>query len=262
MQINFSKYNGTANDFIIINNFNNSFKSDKSLVSAMCNRRTGIGADGLLLLNKSDKYDFEMQYFNSDGKKASFCGNGGRCIAAYAYNLGITGNIMIFKAFDGIHKAEIINVNKNIFDVKLSMKDVGLITEINDIFLTHTGSPHAIKKVNNLENIDVFGEGRKIRNSKIFDKEGVNVNFVKINKSSINIRTYERGVEDETFSCGTGVTASALYAALFHNKKSPVKVNTKGGELWVYFNINKDKTFTNVILEGPVVYVFDGTFNF
>lgn len=260
MKINFSKYHGTANDFIIIDNISNDYVLNENIIGAMCNYKTGIGADGLLLLNKSTEYAFEMNYFNSDGKEASFCGNGGRCIAAYAYKLGVTRNKMIYKASDGIHNAEILHENKNVFNVKLSMNDVGMITKLDDIYITNTGSPHAIIIVDDLGSINVFEEGKKIRYSHAFKENGINVNFVKVNLNCIEIRTYERGVEDETFSCGTGVTASALYAAMYHNQKSPIKVITKGGILWVYFDFDKNKGFSNIVLEGEAVFVFDGTY--
>ncbi len=260
MIIPFSKYHGTGNDFIIINNFDDKIVENNNLFQILCNRHTGIGADGLILLNSSEKYDFEMRYFNSDGQLASFCGNGGRCIAAFAYRLGIVDKKMIFKACDGIHSAEIIeNKNKN-FIVKININDVENIINIDNMYVTDTGSPHAILFVEDINEIDAVAYGRKIRNDDKFLENGINVDFVQILDDGIQIRTYERGVEDETLSCGTGVTASALCFAKFYNKNSPVKVITRGGTLYVYFKIKGNCSFYDIILQGPATFIYEGKY--
>ena len=251
----FYKYHGTANDFIIIDNRKSIFKNNTNLIKNICNRRTGIGADGLILLENSDKADFEMVYFNSDGNLSSMCGNGGRCIASFAYAINICGKKTTFEAPDGHHRALIDTTDY----VHLSMENTKNPDKIDDqTYFIDTGSPHIVKFVDEIENINVQETGKAIREKKQFESiGGTNVNFVQIIDNEIHMRTYERGVEAETFSCGTGVTAAGIVAHFADKiKQEKIKVNTKGGQLAVSFSA--DKIYTNITLSGPVAFVFKG----
>ena len=255
MKIKFQKFQGTGNDFIIINNKALSFPvKDKSLINRLCNRKFGIGSDGLILINPSKKTDFDMLYFNSDGSLGSMCGNGARCSVKFAQNNCIIGNEAIFGAFDGNHSATILG--RSVF---LSMKDVKKVKYFGGDLFLDTGSPHYIQIVDELDNFNVFDYGSKIRNSSKFKQEGVNVNFVKvITDSEFYVRTYERGVENETLSCGTGVTAVALAMyKLGLTKLKKIKIKTKGGILNVEFKPKADG-FEKIILSGNVVMVYEG----
>jgi len=261
MSINFYKFQGTGNDFVMVDNRNEDFpKLSQEQIAFICSPKTGVGADGFIKLNPSNTADFEMEYYNSDGNISSMCGNGGRCIVAFAAFLGLIKETCTFDAIDGKHEASILFRKDKIFQVKLKMIDVEKIEEKNnkDYFL-NTGSPHHVKFVENTDLVDVFKEGRTIRNE-VYGKVGANVNFVTINKDFIDVRTYERGVEDETLSCGTGVTACAI-ASLHHigkmEKTNTVNIKTKGGNLQVSFDYNNSK-FENVFLEGPATFVFHG----
>lgn len=256
MKIKFEKYQGAGNDFILFDNRLNILdKITEEQVKKMCDRRFGIGADGLMLLNKKEGFDFEMIYFNADGKVGSMCGNGGRCITQFAFTLGIKKSRYLFSAIDGKHKSE-IDLDKKI---KLQMTNVTKVEFALDHYVLDTGSPHYVKFVTGLRDFDVVGEGRKIRNSKEFAKKGINVNFVEtLGEDQIYVRTYERGVEDETLSCGTGVTASALVAAHNDNGFNRVEVKTKGGSLSVEFDKNGDAEFENIWLCGPATFVYSG----
>ncbi len=258
MKIKFYKYQGAGNDFILIDNrekiVNEITTQD---IKKMCDRHFGIGADGLMLLNNKESFDFEMVYFNSDGKEGSMCGNGGRCIVQFASEMGIKKNEYVFSATDGPHTAE-IDLNKNI---SLKMNDVNGVDYSLDHFVLDTGSPHYVKFVSKIEDINVVSDGRKIRNNKEFEKKGINVNFVEtLDEDHIFVRTYERGVEDETLSCGTGVTASALMAAHNDNGFNHVDVKTKGGNLSVEFDKINDSEFKNIWLSGPATFVFSGEY--
>jgi len=262
MHLHFSKYEGTGNDFIIIDNRNKIFDGKNfSLIQKLCDRRFGIGADGLLLLNTSEKYNYNMEYFNSDGKLGSMCGNGGRCLAAFAKRLGVINDGAIFDAIDGVHYARIEMYDDKNFNamVNLKMNNVNGIERGSDYYYLDTGSPHYIKFVDDPEKVDVITEGRKIRYNDRFSKQGTNVNFINFKNENIYIRTYERGVEDETLSCGTGAVAAVLAVAdkgLLNGKKKGALV-TKGGNLAVSFEKINDG-FENVFLEGPATFVFDG----
>ncbi|WP_304344563.1 diaminopimelate epimerase [Chryseobacterium koreense] len=250
--IEFFKYQGTGNDFVMIDNRDLQFPKDRTLIEKLCDRRFGIGADGLILLENDDATDFKMVYYNSDGNESTMCGNGGRCIVAFAYFLDIFEDKTTFIAIDGLHEAEIVNGT-----VKLKMSDVNTIINRDENFELNTGSPHFVKFVNEVENYAVYKNGNEIRNSATYKDEGINVNFVEpISEDEIFVRTYERGVEDETFSCGTGVTASAL---VFLKGKNKVEVNVKvlGGNLKVYAEQDGD-SFKNIWLEGPAKQVFKG----
>ena len=256
-KMNFHKYQGTGNDFIILDNRNWSYTAlTLERVKFLCDRRFGIGADGLMLLNTKAGYDFEMKYYNSDGRESSMCGNGGRCLVKFAYDLGIRKNEYHFIAADGPHQAEIDD--KGV--VSLKMKNVETIRDHHGDFILDTGSPHYVKMVVDVMDYDVFHKGMDIRYSSEFAKEGINVNFVEQKRSDeIIVRTYERGVEDETLSCGTGVTASAL--ACYHNEMgyNDVRVITKGGKLTVKYDRVGENYFENIWLCGPAVKVFEGT---
>ena len=256
MKIHFHKYQGTGNDFIIIDNRNwliTALPVEK--VKHLCDRRFGIGADGLMLLNPVSGYDFEMKYYNADGRESTMCGNGGRCLVKFAYALGIHKNRYHFIAADGEHDAEITDNGI----VKLKMHDVRQVRETNGDFILDTGSPHYVKLVGDVMDYDVFKKGMDIRYSAEFAKEGINVNFVEQKKpDEIMVRTYERGVEDETLSCGTGVTASAL--VFYHNDIgfNDVTVLTRGGTLHVEYDRVGENKFENIWLCGPAEKVFEG----
>ncbi len=254
--MNFYKYHGTGNDFVLIDAFNQNIELTKNEIIKLCNRRFGIGADGLMLLKKHSEFDFEMDYYNPDGSGATFCGNGARCIVAFAKKLGIIKNETKFLASDGVHKARI---NNNI--VKLQMNNPNSVSEKEDYFFMNTGSPHVVKFCENLQNVPVYQTGKIIRHKKEFQPLGTNVNFIEIKKNHIQVRTYEKGVEDETYSCGTGVIASALsYALKYKIANNFVNIDTKGGKLKVYFEINK-KEFSDIWLQGVATFVFEGKLN-
>lgn len=255
----FYKYQATGNDFVIIDDRDELFDiSNQALISRLCNRRFGIGADGLILIRSRHGYDFKMIYFNADGNEGSMCGNGGRSAAAFASNLFPEKFSLDFLAYDGKHAAEIKHISPQTSMVKLKLCDVMKPQKLNGDFILDTGSPHYIKFVENLSETDVIRTGREIRNFDQFKPKGINVNFVKADTSSIQVRTYERGVEDETLSCGTGVTASAI-ASYFSGKitVNPVDVNTPGGKLIVSFKEEAD-LFSEVWLEGEASKVFEG----
>lgn len=256
MEIIFYKYQGTGNDFIIIDNRDLTFdRSHNSVVAKLCDRRFGIGADGLMLLQKSDKFDFEMVYFNSDGNESSMCGNGGRCIVEFARTLDLVKENAHFIAIDGEHEA----VVKTGF-VSLKMNDVNNIDLKDKYSFLNTGSPHFVAFVENIANYNVFAEGEKIRNNELFKPGGTNVNFIEKQGDSLFVRTFERGVEAETYSCGTGVTAAALVAAVKKLSTSPshCDIKTLGGNLTVKFTQHNNNSFTDIWLEGPAAFVFKG----
>jgi diaminopimelate epimerase len=257
MTIDFYKYQGTGNDFVILDNRDNKYDGlTRKQVKHICDRRFGIGADGLMLLAKKEGYDFEMVYYNADGNESSMCGNGGRCLVKFAHHMGMNKTTYHFIATDGEHDAD-IGMDQTI--VRLKMKDVSQVEEHSAYAILNTGSPHFVKFANNVREVDVVESGRDIRNSAPFKQEGINVNFVEsVDDDSIFVRTYERGVEDETMSCGTGVTASALMSA--HNAKgfNRVEVQTPGGHLSVEFEKIDDDHFENIWLCGPAEFVFKG----
>jgi diaminopimelate epimerase len=264
-EFTFYKYHGAGNDFIVIDNRKKIFPvKNYTLIQKLCDRRFGIGADGLLLLNTSPKYDFDMGYHNADGKPGSMCGNGARCIVYFASTSGIKRKKYVFTTQDGLHEAEVISEikNKNTALVKLKMKDVESIEKTGKDLFLDTGSPHYVKFVNDVSKIDVYAEGKKIRNSGKFKKDGVNVNFVSVKNNQLFIRTYERGVENETFACGTGVTAAAIAAAATKKvlAKNKTRVNAMGGMLNVFYTQNKN-TFTDIYLQGEAQMVFEGIGN-
>jgi diaminopimelate epimerase len=226
-------------------------------IHQLCDRRFGIGADGFMLLNEKQGFDFEMKYYNADGKEGSMCGNGGRCMTKFAYHLGIHREVYKFLASDGVHEAEIGTDGI----VSLKMKDVKSIGKFHNDFIVDTGSPHYIKMVSNVMDLDVYKKGSEIRHSKEFEEEGINVNFTEQlpDADKIIVRTYERGVEDETYSCGTGVTAAALVCYHNENGYNDVEVKTLGGMLSVEFDRIDDNKYENIWLCGPAEKVFEGT---
>ncbi len=257
--IKFYKYHGAGNDFIMIDNRQQSFKSNKKqLAINICKRRFGVGSDGLIFIENDTDSDFLMDFLNPDGSR-SFCGNGSRCAVKFAHTLGIfKGQNTTFKAIDGIHKAQLINQL-----VKIQMKDVPSPQQIGNDYFINTGSPHYIKYVKNINQLNIIELGHSIRYSNTYKKEGVNVNAVeKINKHHIKVRTYERGVENETLACGTGVTACALsYAQLNQLKNSTIKVDAVGGQLEVSFTQQPNGSFTNIWLTGPAKFVYKGKYD-
>jgi len=258
MLVHFSKYHGTGNDFVMVDGreLDTTF-FDQSFIQSICHRRFGIGADGLIVVEKSEGYDFTMKYFNADGKEGSMCGNGGRCIAAFAHQLGIAGTETTFEGIDGIHFASILPDG----DIRLKLSDVTGIHKLEDGYLLDTGSPHFVKYVLNLDQIEMELEGKEIRHQSRFGEKGVNVNFVEAAKGreTLFVRTFERGVEAETWSCGTGVTAAAI-CSYFHFKSDKVtyRVSTKGGDLQVNFQPGPNLHFSDVYITGPASHVYDG----
>ncbi len=254
--ISFFKYHGTGNDFILIDDRKNNYTLSKEIIFRLCDRHFGIGADGLILLRNHSQFDFEMLYYNSDGLPGSMCGNGGRCCVAFAHSLGMIKEHTRFTAFDGPHEAKILSVTPYI--VRLHMNDVHDIETGNDFIFLNTGSPHYVIFAEHVNKMDVVTDGRKIRYSDRFRNAGTNVNFVEVRNQEIFVRTYERGVEDETLSCGTGVTASVLAASTRSAEIiSGTRVLTPGGMLKVYFQ-KKDGGFSDVWLEGNAEPVFKG----
>ena len=257
MNLHFYKYQGTGNDFIIADNRLGIYSSlTKEQVYQLCDRRFGIGADGLMLLNERAGYDFEMKYFNADGKEGSMCGNGARCMTKFAYHLGIHRSLYKFLASDGTHESE-IDIDGI---VSLKIKDVKTVRKFHNDFILDTGSPHYIKLVSNVMDLDVYKKGHEIRHSKEFEDEGINVNFVEqlSEPDKIIVRTFERGVEDETWSCGTGVTAAALVCYHNENGFNDVEVKTLGGVLTVEFDRLDDSKYVNIWLCGPAEKVYEG----
>jgi diaminopimelate epimerase len=259
MEIPFYKYQGTGNDFVMIDNRKTQWVNPENtnLIKLLCDRKFGIGADGLILLQDLKDFDFEMVYFNSDGKTSSMCGNGGRCIAAFANYLGVVDRDCSFMAIDGEHEAKIDGDY-----VELKMSDVNDIEIGEDYFVLDTGSPHYVIFVEDLDDINVVDLGQMIRYNERFRKEGINVNFVEKGDNQLLIGTYERGVEDETLSCGTGVTAAALSFATKNSQSidNQINIKSKGGNLTVKFKKGKEGKFTDIWLGGKAERVFSGVF--
>lgn len=259
MQIKFYKYQGTGNDFVMIDNRDGKFpKNNTKLIEQLCDRRFGIGADGLILLENDNSTDFRMVYYNSDGNQSSMCGNGGRCLVAFAKSLDVIERETTFIATDGLHHATIFEDGI----VSLQMKDVDSVKVTPEYVFLDTGSPHHIEIVEDLKNLDVKSRGSKIRYGELYGEKGSNVNFVKqIDGTTFSLRTYERGVEDETLSCGTGATATAIAMKVLGKTDSDtIQLNVEGGKLEVSFH-SKDNKFTDVFLKGPATFVYSGTIN-
>ena len=257
MQLEFYKYQGTGNDFVMVDNRSHFFpKENIELIAHLCNRRFGIGGDGLILLENDTDTDFKMVYYNSDGNQSSMCGNGGRCLVAFAKELGVIENKTTFIATDGLHHATISDDGL----VSLQMIDVIDVKVNPDYVFMNTGSPHHVQMVDDLENYNIKENGARIRYGDLYGKEGSNINFVKqVDDTTFSLRTYERGVEDETLSCGTGATAVAIAMNVLGNTDaSAVNLNVQGGKLIVSFD-RYDNIFTKVTLKGPAEFVFKGT---
>ncbi|MFV5696038.1 diaminopimelate epimerase [Flavobacterium sp. LB3P122] len=257
MQIEFYKYQGTGNDFVMIDNRQAIFpKENIQLIAHLCDRRFGIGGDGLILLENDPETDFKMVYYNSDGNPSSMCGNGGRCLVAFAKKLNVIDDNATFIATDGLHHASVADNGI----VSLQMINVDEVKITPDYVFMNTGSPHHIQLVEDLENYNVKENGASIRYGELYGKQGSNINFVKkIDETTFSLRTYERGVEDETLACGTGATAVAIAMnVLGETKANSIDLNVEGGKLVVSFD-KKDGQFTNVFLKGPAEFVFKGT---
>lgn len=254
MKIPFVKYQATGNDFVLIDNREGRYSFTTDQIQKICDRRFGVGADGLMLIEKHPSLDFNLVYYNSDGSQ-SLCGNGSRAAVKMAASLGLLKDKTTFQAYDGPHEAELLSNGI----VRLKMSDVSNVQSSDDYQFLNTGSPHYIRFVKKVSDFPVVEEGRKVRYSDTFKPGGTNANFVEpLNNNSIFVRTYERGVEDETFSCGTGVTAAAIAASSL-GYSSPVQVKVKGGELAVEFKSGQGGMFTDIFLIGPAKKVFEGT---
>lgn len=255
MQQTFFKYQGTGNDFVMIDNRFEIFdKNNTKYIAHLCDRRFGIGADGLILLENHDDLDFKMIYYNADGNESTMCGNGGRCLVAFAKELGVIKDKAIFEAIDGLHHAMIENDI-----VKLQMLDVDVVEKHENHIFLNTGSPHHVQFEEAIDDFDIKSKGAQIRYGVPYYEAGSNVNFVKkLSNTTFRVRTYERGVEDETLSCGTGVTAVALAMHyLGETEKNIIDLNVEGGKLQVSFDVDNG-TYKNVWLIGPAKFVFKG----
>ncbi len=263
-QVAFTKMSGAGNDFVVIDNMDGKLDIDRaSLAVALCSHRIGIGADGLLLLEPSTQADFSMRYYNADGSYGGMCGNGGRCIARYAVAAGIAPTRMKFEALNHVYSAEVNNKSVKLWMITPNDFRPNVLVKIGDKEFSgnfiHTGSPHFVLEVDDLDSVDVLKIGKAIRNHTMFFPEGCNVNFVSRQGDHLFIRTYERGVENETLACGTGSVASAIVFALQHGLKSPVTLTVRSGEqLSVSFDFEGAK-FQNVVLEGSANFIFSGT---
>jgi diaminopimelate epimerase len=259
MMIQFFKYHGAGNDFILIDARIKEPDLNQAQIKALCDRNFGIGADGLMYLLQAKDFDFEMKYFNSDGHEGSMCGNGGRCIVSFAYDCGIKKSHYHFLAIDGTHSADILELGEIEKQIRLQMQDVLAVEKIDKHFVLNTGSPHHLSFCKSLDKKNVFAAGKSIRYSEKFKADGINVNFIEQNKNQLFVRTYERGVENETLACGTGVTAAAIGAYIKGRKKfTSYQIKTLGGNLRVSFKA-VNSSFTEVYLEGPAKFVFQGT---
>ena len=257
MKTQFYKYQGAGNDFILMDNRTAAINHhNPALLSRLCDRRFGIGGDGIMFLQNREGYDFEMIYYNADGQPSSMCGNGGRCIAAFAKYLGIVDSETEFLAVDGPHYAKISDEGDW---VSLQMIDVDQINMDGDAYVLNTGSPHYIKLADGLKEKDVYSEGYAIRNNNTYRAQGINVNFAEPNSDGYFVRTFERGVEDETYACGTGVTAVALAMAKHKQQSGHIitPIKALGGDLNIRFDYDGEK-FIDIFLEGPAVKVFEG----
>lgn len=255
MLVQFYKYQGTGNDFVMVDNLSGEYDElTIEQIQFVCDRKFGVGADGLIKINRSENAAFEVDYYNSDGSK-SFCGNGARCAVAFANKVGIKTVNVQFEAFDGIHDAAF-----NLLEVRLDMTDINSVKLIGQDFEIYTGSPHYIRFVDDLNNYNIVDFGKSIRYNDTYKTEGINVNLAQlITENKLEVLTYERGVEDETLSCGTGVTAVVLaYAFEKGLSDGKVSVKVKGGELKVAFSQVEKGVFRNVQLIGPAKFVFKG----
>jgi diaminopimelate epimerase len=252
VQLHFHKYQGTGNDFIMVDNRAGNIALSAQQIIGLCNRKFGVGSDGIVLVESDANEDFYMNFFNPDGSQ-SFCGNGSRCAVAFARSLGMVSNHGVFRAIDGIHPFLV-----NHHEIAIHMRDVHTLQWNNDACIIHTGSPHYIAISEQPDALDVEREGRAIRYSAPFAAEGINVNFVRYGEAELWMRTYERGVEAETLSCGTGVTAAALSLASRRPHVRKVLVHTRGGDLSVKLEPTAEGGFHDIWLCGPAQPVFRG----
>ncbi|HRI78587.1 MAG TPA: diaminopimelate epimerase [Cyclobacteriaceae bacterium] len=253
--IHFYKYQAAGNDFVLADNREGKFSFTTSQIEKLCDRRFGIGADGLICLDKDPKQDFKMVYYNSDGSEG-FCGNGCRAIVHLANRLGVIQKHARFSAYDGDHHADIVSEGM----VKQSLIDVSIIEQKGEDYFINTGTEHNIRFVKNLADYPVFEEGRKIRYSDSYKPRGTNADFVEVHDDqNVSFRIYERGVEAETWSSGSGATACALAVAKKYGRPSPIKLKARGGTLEVEFKMRQDGTFHDIYLTGPVQLVFETT---
>ena len=255
MDIQFSKYQGTGNDFVIIDNRAGNIALSNAQIAFLCDRKFGVGSDGLMLLGTASGYDFSMDYYNADGTEGTMCGNGGRCLVQYAHDHGIVKEDYLFIAIDGPHEAKIESNGW----IHLKMSDVNAVEKGENFFVTNTGSPHYVQIVNDIKQFEVVREGKAIRYNERFKTDGINVNFIEFQQDHLFVRTYERGVENETYSCGTGVTAAAITTHLNKPGAHRVAIQTLGGELAVSFNNQGGGHFNHIRLQGPATFVFKGT---
>lgn len=255
MKLTIYKYQGTGNDFVLIDNRSREVSLTNAQVARLCDRKFGIGADGLMLLELAEGQDFRMVYYNADGSESTMCGNGGRCITAFARKLNLVDRSASFIAIDGPHQATVNDDDT----ISLRMQDVAAISRYEDHCVLNTGSPHYIHWVEDAALVNVFEEGRRIRLQDTFSPKGINVNFVqRLAEDQLYVRTYERGVEDETLSCGTGVTAAAIAAATGTGNFT-TRILTPGGALRISFIKDTEQSATDVILTGPATFVFEAT---
>ena len=255
MEIQFSKYQGTGNDFVIIDNRDGKIALSNQQIAFLCDRKFGVGSDGLIMLGTVNDYDFSMAYYNADGTEGTMCGNGGRCLVQYANDHGIVKEDYLFIAIDGPHEAKIESNGW----IHLKMSDVTAVETGENFFVTNTGSPHYVQLVKDIKDFDVVSEGKAIRYNERFKKDGVNVNFIEFQQDHLFVRTYERGVENETYSCGTGVTAAAITTHLHKTGAHRVAIQTLGGALAVSFNNQGGGDFNYIWLQGPATFVYKGT---
>ncbi|MBX7050836.1 MAG: diaminopimelate epimerase [Flavobacteriales bacterium] len=255
MHLRFRKYQGTGNDFVMIDNRDGLVKLTPDQIIHICDRKFGIGSDGVILLQRAEGVDFEMNFYNPDASQ-SFCGNGSRCVVLFAHDLGLVNNSGTFRAIDGIHEFSL-----NDDSIAIHMKDIEGISMDGDAYVINTGSPHYISYMRELDQLDILPEARKVRYHEKYKPGGINVNYIEEHGDGIQMRTYERGVEDETLSCGTGVTAAALSFAYRNPGRKSVNVTTRGGSLMVTYTQHDPERFSNIWLSGPAEFVFSGEIN-
>ena len=254
MEIQFSKYQGTGNDFVIIDNREGKIALSNAQIAFLCDRKFGVGSDGLMLLGTASGYDFSMDYYNADGTEGTMCGNGGRCLVQYAHDHGIVKENYHFIAIDGPHEAKIESNGW----IHLKMSDVNAVETGENFFVTNTGYPHYVQLVKDIKGFEVVSKGKAIRYNERFLKDGINVNFIEFQQDHLFVRTYERGVENETYSCGTGVTAAAITTHLHKTGAHRVSIQTLGGALAVSFNNQGGGHFNHIWLQGPANFVYKG----
>ncbi|MEQ9064449.1 MAG: diaminopimelate epimerase [Vicingaceae bacterium] len=253
MLVDFHKYHGNGNDFILIDNRSLGLKLSSIEIKEICHRHFGIGSDGIILIENDQETDFNMVFYNPDGSQ-SFCGNGSRCSLHFAFNEGIIEGHAIFRAIDGIHRGEVKD-----FHTRIQISDIEEVKRFEDCFFVNTGSPHAIVFVENVDLIEIATEASRIRHDSRFAPDGTNVNFVEFTDNGIRSRVFERGVENETLSSGSGTTAQAICSHALKGLDSPISVSTRGGNLKVEFSFDGNGHYNNIWLVGEVNPVFKGT---